>query len=338
MIRFVKFPPTTYTLLYRNGRVVREGAGLAFWYYSPTSTIVCVPMNSSDIPFMVEEVSADFQTLSIQGQVTYRIADAKKVSQLLNYTMDRWVRRYISNDPEKLAQRLSNMISVFTRREIQALPMREAMKSSELLVKRVTEGLRNSAETAALGLEILGVSILAIRPAPETARALEAQTRERIMQEADEAIFARRNIAVELERGIKENELKTQIAVEQKNLQIREAQLEKDKVVMERQHQMRDAENQFLITQEQRRAELVHLATANAKEEADAKAYSLEVMVKAVANVDSKVLQALTMSGMRPQQLIALAFQGLAENADKIGTLNITPDLLADLMQTAPKK
>jgi hypothetical protein len=33
---------------------------------------------------------------------------------------------------------------------------------------------------------------------------------------------------------------------------------------------------------------------------------------------------------MKPQQLIALAFQGLAEKAEKIGTLNISPELLRD--------
>ena len=335
MFRFIKFPPTTYVLLYRNGQVIKEGPGLSFWYYSPTATIVAVPVVSSDMPFIFEEVSADYQSLTIQGQVTYRIADAKKVASLLNFTLDKFCRRYLSSDPDKLPQRISNMISVLTRRELQDLPLREAMKSSELLVTRVTEGLRRSTEATALGLEILGLSILAIKPSPETARALEAQTREKILQEADEALFARRNLAVDLERSIKENELKTQISVEQKNLQIREAELEKDRVVQERKHAMRDTESVFLISQEERRAELVRLASANAREESDAKAYGMQAMVNAVANVDPRTLQALAISGMKPQQLIALAFQGLSEKAEKIGNLNITPELLTGLMETA---
>ena len=32
-------------------------------------------------------------------------------------------------------------------------------------------------------------------------------------------------------------------------------------------------------------------------------------------------------------QLAALALQGLAENAGKIGTLNITPDLVTELLK-----
>jgi hypothetical protein len=41
------------------------------------------------------------------------------------------------------------------------------------------------------------------------------------------------------------------------------------------------------------------------------------------------------MAGMDPARLIAGAFRNLAENADKIGALNITPDLLRQLMARA---
>jgi len=57
-------------------------------------------------------------------------------------------------------------------------------------------------------------------------------------------------------------------------------------------------------------------------------------LVKAVSETDPRVLQALATSGMKPQQLIALAFQGLAEKAEKIGTLNITPELLKELLDS----
>ena len=37
---------------------------------------------------------------------------------------------------------------------------------------------------------------------------------------------------------------------------------------------------------------------------------------------------------MKPEQLIAVAFQRIADWADKIGQLNISPDLLRELMST----
>ena len=59
---------------------------------------------------------------------------------------------------------------------------------------------------------VTNINILSILPNKETARALEAETRENILREADDAVYKRRNAAVEQERKIKENELNTQIA------------------------------------------------------------------------------------------------------------------------------
>ena len=39
-VRFIKMPPTTYVLQFKNGQVRREGVGLSFFYYAPTSSIV----------------------------------------------------------------------------------------------------------------------------------------------------------------------------------------------------------------------------------------------------------------------------------------------------------
>ena len=42
-------------------------------------------------------------------------------------------------------------------------------------------------------------------------------------------------------------------------------------------------------------------------------------------------------AGMNPQQLIASAFQGLADKAERIGNLNITPELLHELLKRPGK-
>ena len=45
---------------------------------------------------------------------------------------------------------------------------------------------------------------------------MEAATREQILQQQDEAIYKRRNAAIEQERIVKENELNTEIKVAEK--------------------------------------------------------------------------------------------------------------------------
>jgi hypothetical protein len=55
--------------------------------------------------------------------------------------------------------------------------------------------------------------------------------------------------------------------------------------------------------------------------------------MKIFEGVDTKVIQALAATGMQPGQLIAQAFSGIAEKAERIGQLNVSPELLNALME-----
>lgn len=333
-IRFIKVPPTTYLLQYVNGSVKRQGAGLAFYYFAPSTTLVAVPVGSVDVPFIFEEVSADFQDISLQGQLTYRVADAQKLASLLNFSLDGKGREYASEDPQKLAPRLVNRVQVLIRAHLKDSPLREALNSADSLVHAVQEALCDDPAIAALGLEILSLSIQAIKPTPETARALEAEVREQLLQKADEAIYTRRNASVEQERAIRENELNTEIAVENKQRQIGEAQMNAKRAVQEKQWDLDAAEMQAKIALEQQREAWVEVASKNQRAQADTQAYALSSAMKALAGSDSKVIQALASMGMEPGQLVALAFRELADSSTKIGQLNLSPDLLRELLDS----
>ncbi len=54
--------------------------------------------------------------------------------------------------------------------------------------------------------------------------------------------------------------------------------------------------------------------------------------MKALSESDPKTIQALAGVGMDPGQLVAMAFKELAENSNKIGQLNVSPELLRELL------
>lgn len=306
MLSFMKVPPTTYVLQYKHGKIKREGAGLSFIYYAPTSTIVAIPMASADVPFVFQEATADFQAVSIQGQLTYRVADPKRLASLLDFSVDKR-RAYYSEDPRKLAERLVHSLQTLTRTITQKLALRDAVLSSDSMVVEVLAKLRESEAVSALGVEVLALSILAIQPTPETSRALEAEAREALQRRSDEAIYARRNAAVEQERLIKESELNTEIAVEEKKRQIRETQMAAE------------------IAVEEQRSQLIGRRVENERKDADSRAYTLTETLKPVRDLDWKTLMMLGGRAVDPKAMIALAFQEMAENAQKIGELNISP-------------
>ncbi|HVG60157.1 MAG TPA: SPFH domain-containing protein [Hyalangium sp.] len=312
-IRYIKAAPTTYVIQFQDGKVKREGPGLSFLYWAPTTTLVAVPLASADVPFVFNEVTRDFQAVTLQGQLTYRVADPKRLASLLDYSIAP-SGKYLSNDPEKLEERLVQVAQVRAHAVVQAMELREVLVRSEVVEAQVLAGLGTADAIRMLGVEVMGFSLLSVRPTPEMSRALEAEAREGLQRRADEAIYARRNSAVEQERRIKESELATELAVEEKRRQIREAQMAAD------------------IAVEEQRAALMERWTQNERQAADARAYALEKVLAPVRDVDWKTLMAANGGGNDPKLNIALAFREMAENAGKIGELNMSPELLSGLL------
>jgi regulator of protease activity HflC (stomatin/prohibitin superfamily) len=314
-IRYMKATPTTYVLQFKNGRVRREGPGLSFLYYAPTTTLITVPLESADVPFAFQETTGDFQAVALQGQLTYRVSDPKKLSSILDFSISP-SGLYRSEDYRKLPERLVHTMQTLMRAETQKLSLQEALTKSGTLSASVFATLKSSDAVAQLGVEILNLSLLSIRPTPEMAKALEAEAREALQRRSDEAIYERRNNAVEQERRIKESEFNTEIAAEEKRRQIRETQMAAD------------------IAIEQQRATLMEKRIETDRKEADSRAYALEATLKPVREMDWRTMMTLSNHGGDPKMMIALAFQEMASNAQKIGELNISPDLLRSLISS----
>ena len=332
-IHYLKAAPTQYVLHYQGGRLLRAGSGLAFFYYRPAAAIVVVPVASADAPFIFNEFSADFQPLTVQGQLTYRISQPEKLAALLNYSVDGNKWQYVSDDPDKLPQRLVNLVQVLTRAELQIRPLRTAIHASDEISEALHEKLAHSPALEALGVEVLAVVVQAVRPNPDTARALEAEAREELLRQADLAIYDRRNAAIEQERRIRENELNTEIAIEDKKRRIRETKVEADLAVEAKEQQVRESKQNGHIRLEEERKRLVAARSENARSEADAQAYAIEASLKPLSSLDSDMLQLLAMQSADPRKLVSLALKEIAQNAGKIGNLNISPDLLESLMR-----
>ncbi len=114
--------------------------------------------------------------------------------------------------------------------------------------------------------------------------------------------------------------------------------MEAEGSVRGKKNELRRIDMEADIIVEGRRKELVEISAENTRLTAEAEAHRLGAVVKALQAADPRIIQALVASGMQPSQLIAQAFVGLADKADKIGQLNLSPDLLQTLMATTVVK
>ncbi len=154
--------------------------------------------------------------------------------------------------------------------------------------------LRDDAQLVELGVELLTVFVVSAKPTPEVGRALEATYRETLLRRADEATYARRAAAIEEERKIKENELATDIALEE------------------------------------RRRSLIELESENELAEATNRGEAAEREAQGTARAVQ--LQLAAYNGLDPRMMTALAMQELGKNAGRIGNLTVTSEILAALL------
>jgi regulator of protease activity HflC (stomatin/prohibitin superfamily) len=285
LIAYFKAEPTEYTLASTNGHIFRRGAGQAFWYWPVSTSIVLVPISTVDAPFVFNETTSNFQAVTLQGQITYRITEPEIISQQMNFTINPRTRRYRSDDPDKLNQRIVNIIQMYTRKELQQLALEEALHSSESLARNVLSALQAEQGLATMGIECTSLFYTSIKATPEMTKALEAEYREALQKRADQAIYSRRADAVEQERKIKQNELATSTMLEQ------------------------------------RRQELVNLKGENELKEAEFEAEATRIRLIPHQQLEARLI-------------LALAIRDLANNAQKIGNLTITTEILEQLLQS----
>jgi len=219
-IPFFKGNPSKFIIKKVSGKVKKKGIGLSFRYFAYNTNIISIPATTVDAHFIFNEVSKDFQLLTLQGHFTYRIKDALKMDSLLDFSINPMNNLYISEDPEKLELRIKNVVQMATRTEIKELHLEEALAFNTTLATTVINEVKSDSLLEEMGIELLSITFNSIKPTPEISKALEAEYREQLQRQADKSIYERRASAVEQERKIRENELKTQITLELKKQEL----------------------------------------------------------------------------------------------------------------------
>ncbi|MBR1568512.1 MAG: hypothetical protein IJ648_06065 [Lachnospiraceae bacterium] len=358
IIKYRKFQPAEYVLLLENGKVIKQGKGIAFFYNTYKNGIVVIPAIAIDECFAFDDiVTNDFQTVCVQGVVTFAAHDYEQVARMVDFSYCENAAKQAEIQAEgkrTIGKRLNNIAKAMIANEIARHTIRETIMLEEVLVGQLMRNLKEDPTVHELGIEVLSVNILGIAAKPETKKALEAAAREEILKQQDDAIYMRRNAAIEQERLIRENELNTEICVAEKEKErrekelladrlIQEQKLETETIVMRKEMELqRDRLEQEKALEEKRleedikleegRQALVEMDVQNEKKQADAEAYAARALLDAFTDMDVKMVEALMLSNMDYKKLIAKAVACAGDKLERIGNLNITPDLLTVML------
>lgn len=334
-IKYRKFEPTEYVMKIKKGKIVQQGPGLSFFYHTLTTSMIVLPTTAFDSGFAFDGImTADFQGVSVQGDIAYTIKNYEKAARMVDFSYKGSRKEHqaaVAEAGQKMGKRILNLAKVYVTKFISAKSVRAALVSGDALAQDLRESMRQDETMQEFGLELISVSILGISARPDTQRALEAATREEILKQQDDAIYKRRNAAIEQERIVKENELNTEIKVAEKQKEKREKEMETKRLIQEKQAELDSKKLEQDIRLEEENRRLVDLQTENERKKSDARAYDSAALLKTFAGIDTEIIKALAVSGMDSRALIAKAFAEIGDKADKIGVLNVSPDLLESL-------
>lgn len=304
--RTLRADTSSHIQQFRKGQRIRSGRGLAFWFMPDGASISEVQMDDRELPFLLKGQSSDYQDLTVQGNIIWRVVQPEVLSERIDFTINLWNGQHIGQPVDQVNNVLITLARQFANGYLQQHDVRRLLENGVApMQSAIANQFAEDQTLAGMGLELVGLSIAGLAPTSELARALQTPTFESVQQQADEASFARRALAVDKERAIAENELanKIELASRQKELIARE-----------------DANA---------RAQAETLA---ATKKINASARADEIRAIETANTDMERAHIELVSQLPPAVLLAMAAREFAGKLDRIDNLTVTPDMLAGVL------
>jgi regulator of protease activity HflC (stomatin/prohibitin superfamily) len=315
--RHLRSAPTAHIRHQRRGQIAHEGAGLSFWFRALSAALSEVPVDDRELAMTFHARTSDFQDVTVQATVTYRIGEPATAAARLDFSIDPDTGIWRGAPLEQISTLLTEIAQQHALDVLARTTLSDALVGGVAAVRgKVAEGLAAEPRLPDTGIAVVAVRVVAVRPEPEVERALRMPAREQIQQEADRATYERRAVAVEHERAITENELASKIEIAR-----REEQLVEQRGTNAR----REAEENAAADAVRAGAEaarIVRLAKAKAeasREAGEARAGAQAAWLRAHGDVDTPTLH-------------ALAVNRLAENLPRIDSITLSPDILTGLI------
>jgi len=317
LVRHLRGTATTHVQHVQNGKPRHTGSGQSFWFRPLSAVLSEVPIDDRELPLLFHARTVDFQDVTVQATLTYRLADPTVAAKRMDFSIDPDTGRWRAMPLEQVASLLTETAQQHALDLLVRTTLTTALTDGVTAVRNAIEaGLAGDTRLAETGIALIGVRVVAIRPEPDVERALQTPTREQVQQAADRATYERRAVAVERERAISENELQNQI-----ELAKREEQL----VAQRGANTRREAEEAAAATQ-------INVEAEAARTERMAEAHAAATRVQGVARAAAEAAKLDAYRDVSSNVLMALAAQELATNLPQINSLVLTPDLIAPVL------
>jgi hypothetical protein len=312
-VSYLRSERSVHVVKSRNGKTIATGRGLSFWFQRMGCSVSEVPRDDRDLPVLFQGRTRDFQQVTTQAVVSWRVTDPEKLADRIDFCIDLTTGAWTQQPLEQVAGLLTQLSQQVAWGYLAHIDVGDALATGvSKLQERIEQAMTRAQVLTDMGIEVVAVRVASVRPTADVEKALQMPTREAIQQRADSATYERRAAAVQRERAVAENELQNKIEL---------AKREKLLIAQRGANMLSQAQNATAVERVQAEADAAVASIAAASE-----AESIRLVEQAKTNAERERIEIYR---ELPQSvMIGLAARDAAAHLPDIGHLTVSPELI----------
>ncbi len=189
---FVTVNPSDYAIVFRNGKVIKEGRGFRF-FRTPRIQYVVIPGSVKNISFIADQISKENQGVEVSGFAIWKVGDPNKIYQHFDFKQEQDTMTQVSDF-------LKDVVESAIRHMVANMTIEEVLRKRGTIILKLKEELKYISEQ--WGIIVETIEIKNVRILSKTLfDNMQAQFRNAVRYEAEIN-------SIETERQIEEQKIR----------------------------------------------------------------------------------------------------------------------------------
>mgnify|MGYP000415636087 CR=1 FL=1 len=160
LIRHLRGSGTSHVEQIRNGRTVRAGVGASFWFRPLSAVLNEIPVDDRELPLMFHARTSDFQDVTVQATITYRVTDPAAAAGRIDFSIDPDTGLWRSTPLDQVASLLTESAQQYAIDLLATVDLNAAMAGGVGPVRiSIADGLAGDARLTETGIAVVGVRV-----------------------------------------------------------------------------------------------------------------------------------------------------------------------------------
>ena len=158
LVRHLRGTTTTHVQHIRNGKTVHAGVGAAFWFRPLSAVLSEVPVDDRELPLVFHARTADFQDVTVQATVTFRVVEPFVAAGRIDFSIDPETGQWRGTPLDQVAGLLTETAQQYALDRIAGIDLTATLAGGVAPVREaIATGLGQDGRLVETGINVIGV-------------------------------------------------------------------------------------------------------------------------------------------------------------------------------------